>query len=166
MAAESNYNPDYHDDWAWSLILKEGTMQDVADAFHVSKRTIERWMTKYESFGKSIAEARAIVIGGVERSIYKRAKGYTYKESKQIMEMDPKTGSPKPIKIENTEKHVPPDVGACCFILKNLDPDNWSDRREINHSGGVNVKNRFDKMSTDELEEQIKNYESKIRKKP
>lgn len=40
MPTPLKYNPAYHDDWAWSLAIKGATDQDIADAFHVSRRTI------------------------------------------------------------------------------------------------------------------------------
>ena len=47
MPAQLLYNPDYHDDWAWSLALKGATDQELAEAFGVSKRTILRWKNEH-----------------------------------------------------------------------------------------------------------------------
>ena len=32
MAAQLKYNPEYHDDWAWSLAIKGATDKEIADA--------------------------------------------------------------------------------------------------------------------------------------
>lgn len=43
MAAKVKYNPDYHDNWAWSLAAMGATNEEIAKAMGVSKRTIIRW---------------------------------------------------------------------------------------------------------------------------
>ena len=58
--------------------------------------------------------------------VYKR-QGYEYEEEKKIIEYD-KDGNVKPVKIEKTKKHVPPDVTAQIFWLKNRQRDRWQDR--------------------------------------
>lgn len=71
--------------------------------------------------GKSGADAK------VERSLFKRALGYDYEETEKVIEVD-KDGNPKPAKIRTKKIHVPADVGAMCFWLKNRAPDEWADR--------------------------------------
>ena len=36
MPALSKYNPEYHDDWAWSLAIKGATNDEIAEAFGIS----------------------------------------------------------------------------------------------------------------------------------
>ena len=36
-----------------------------------------------------------------------------------------------------TIKHYPPSETAMIFWLKNRDPENWRDRQEVEHSGGI-----------------------------
>lgn len=51
---------------------------------------------------------------------------------REIVKLD-KDGNTKPAKIETveTEEDIIPDVGACCFWLKNRRPDIWRDKQEI-----------------------------------
>ena len=130
MAAQPKYNALYHDDWAWSLAAMGATNEEIADAMGVSKRTILRWAKEHESFGKALAEGKGVSDAKVIRSLYQRATGYEYTEEKKIVEMDPKDGSVKPIRVETVKKHVPPDVAAQCFWLKNRQRDRWQDRPE------------------------------------
>ena len=50
----------------------------------------------------------------LERSLYERANGYSYDAVKIFMP----TGAKKPVYAPYVE-HVPPDVTACIFCLKN-----------------------------------------------
>ena len=127
MAAKPKYNPDYHDDWAWSMAAMGATNEEIATAMGISKRTIIRWGQDHESFGKALAEGKGVSDAKVVRSLYKRAIGYEYEEEKKIVEVDAE-GNVKPVRVETVKKHIPPDVGAQCFWLKNRQRSKWQDR--------------------------------------
>lgn len=127
MAANPKYNADYHDDWAWSLAAMGATDDEIALSIGVSVRTIHRWKKDHPSFEKALSEGKGVSDAKVIRSLYKRATGYEYTEEKKIVEYD-KEGNIKPVKVEKTTKHIPPDVGAQCFWLKNRQRDRWQDR--------------------------------------
>lgn len=136
MAANPKYNADYHDDWAWSLAAMGATDDEIALSIGVSVRTIHRWKKGHPSFEKALSEGKGVSDAKVIRSLYKRATGYEYTEEKKIVEYD-KEGNIKPIKVEKTTKHIPPDVGAQCFWLKNRQRDSWQDRpMELPDNGG------------------------------
>lgn len=136
MAAQPKYNALYHDDWAWSMAAMGATNEEIADAIGVSKRTIIRWAKDHESFGKALAEGKAVSDAKVIRSLYKMATGYEYTEEKQVVELD-KNGNPKPVRVEKIKKHVQPSVAAQCFWLKNRQRERWQDRpQDYIQSGG------------------------------
>lgn len=37
------YNQKFHDDWAWSLAIRGATDAEIAEAMHVSRKTICSW---------------------------------------------------------------------------------------------------------------------------
>lgn len=127
MAAKPKYNALYHDDWAWSLAAMGATNDEIAAAMGISVRTIIRWAKDHGSFGKALAEGKGASDAKVIRSLYERATGYDYEEERKIVEYD-KDGNVKPVRVEKTKKHVPPDVAAQCFWLKNRQRDRWADR--------------------------------------
>ena len=127
MAAKPKYNPDYHDDWAWSMAAMGATNEEIAAAIGVSKRTIIRWSQDHESFGKALAEGKGVSDAKVVRSLYQRATGYEETEERKIIEYG-LDGEVKPIRVETYKKHVPADVGAMCFWLKNRQRGKWQDR--------------------------------------
>jgi hypothetical protein len=73
------------------------------------------------------AEADASVV----RSLYQRAVGYSYDAVKIFMP----AGAKKPIYAPYVE-HVPPDVTAAIFWLKNRDPARWRDAWQVDHTLG------------------------------
>jgi hypothetical protein len=54
----------------------------------------------------------------VERSLYSRAVGYSFMSEKQVMTRN----GPQNIRYR---QHIPPDVSAAMFYLKNRRPDRW-----------------------------------------
>lgn len=81
----------------------------------ISRRTFDRYRNEFPEFRTFIDECReeaaAIAAEEVENALLKRATGYD-------------TGGDSP-------KHVPPDVRAAIFFLKNRRPGVWKDRQEI-----------------------------------
>ena len=72
--------------------------------------------------GKKEADTR------VERSLYAHANGYNYEATKIFMPANRE----KPVIVPYIE-HVPPDVTACIFWLKNRDPQHWRDSQQLEH---------------------------------
>jgi hypothetical protein len=79
----------------------------------------------------------------VKRSLYSRAVGYNYEATKIFMP----AGHTKPVCARYIE-HVPPDVTACIFWLKNRDPEHWRDVQNVTHVLGKYIIS--DKPMTEE----------------
>jgi len=135
MPAHDNYNPKYHDDWGWSLALKGATNEEIADAFGITARTLIRWMNRYQTLKEKINEGKASANSRVERNLYEMTKGYEVEEEQRILDVNSE-GKSKIGKIVVTKKHVPPNVTAIIFWLKNRDPAVWRDRHELTGADG------------------------------
>jgi hypothetical protein len=69
----------------------------------------------------------------MERSLYSRAVGYSFNSEKIFCNKD---GEVTRVPIV---EHVPPDVTAQIFWLKNRDPANWRDAWQLEHVTGKYV---------------------------
>jgi hypothetical protein len=74
--------------------------------------------------GKAEADDR------VERSLYSRAVGYSFNSEKIFCNKDGEV-----TRVPYVE-HVPPDVTACIFWLKNRDPAHWRDAWQLDATLG------------------------------
>lgn len=110
MPTPLKYNPAYHDDWAWSLAIKGATDQDIADAFRVSRRTIIRWRQTYPSFNTACQSGKEVADAKVKKSLFERAVGFEYQEKESVIDVDPRTGEQKPVRVRTLTKKAVPDT--------------------------------------------------------
>lgn len=104
------------------------TDADLADALGVTIPTIWAWSSKYPDFFKAKNSGKDAFDPLVERSLAQRALGYTF-DSEEIKVID---GEVRRVRVR---KHVPPDVTACIFWLKNRRPALWRDVNRFEHTG-------------------------------
>lgn len=124
------------------------TVTEFCKAMDITRETFRKWQ-KREDLADALAKARetfrsATVIQVVNK-MKQRALGYNeqledkYYKGQLITEYDPKTGrktkeylSGKAVLDKQVTRtvHHPPDVGAAIFLLTNLDPENWKNRRD------------------------------------
>lgn len=88
MPPTPKYNPEYHDDWAWSLASKGAIDDEIAEAFGISVRTLHRWKQEYPSFLQALTVGKEAADAKIEKSLYKRALGYDVKEKETLVETD------------------------------------------------------------------------------
>jgi hypothetical protein len=121
----SSYEPRYAV-IAEAMCKLGATQREVAEALEVSERTVERWKAKYEDFCRSLKIGAEPADDRVEQSLYRRATGYTFDACKVM------TVGGEPASVPYVE-HVPPDVTACIFWLKNRRKEKWRDKTEVDH---------------------------------
>ena len=106
-------------------MAREGlTTEEMATELGVPRRTFRDWCEKHQALREALEEGRLIADARVEDSLYRRALGYEYEE----VEVVESSGGRRERTIR---KHIPPDVTACIFWLKNRRPQAWRDVSRI-----------------------------------
>jgi transcriptional regulator with XRE-family HTH domain len=117
------------------LLTKNGaTDREVAESLGVSESTVHIWKREHPEFLQSLRLGKDEADDRVVQSLYRRATGYSF-DSEKIF--PPKTGK-KPIRVPYVE-HIPPDVTACIFWLKNRRREEWRDRHELTSPDAVSL---------------------------
>lgn len=101
------------------------TNEQIAHNLGITLSTLYEYQKKYSDFSDALKKGKEVVDFEVENALLKRALGYDVEETK--VEKSEKDG----VKIIKTTRHIPPDVGAAAFWLKNRKPTEWRDRKEI-----------------------------------
>ncbi len=125
-APQTVYRDEYARE-AKKLCQLGATDRDLAEFFEVTTVTIWRWQARYPEFSAALNRAKDAADDRVERSLYSRATGYTF-DSEKIFNNDGEI-----TRVQTTE-HVPPDVTACIFWLKNRRPAEWRDKTDHDHT--------------------------------
>ena len=112
------------------------TDAQVAKVLGVTEQTVKNWKKKDDDFFIALKEAKEIADEAVEASLFKRATGYSMKSVKIFF--DAKTGMT--IEHEYIE-HFAPDPTSMIFWLKNRQPSEWRDKRELEiPEGSISIK--------------------------
>ena len=134
-----------HDDWVSpdGLLAVQGFARDgltdaqIAQKIGISLSTYYEWQNKYPEFSEAIKKGKAPVDIQVENALLKRALGYDYEEVITEVEEIPTGKGPDGQQIIRQKKHirkvtrhVPPEVAAQIFWLKNRRPGRWRDKVE------------------------------------
>ncbi|MBR1248878.1 hypothetical protein JQ609_18325 [Bradyrhizobium sp. AUGA SZCCT0169] len=140
----SSYREEYAEQ-ARKLCQLGATDRDLADFFEVTVVTIWSWQSRHPEFCASLNRGKEAADDRVERSLYSRATGYTY-ESEKIIVVD------KNVQRLDIIEHVPPDVTACIFWLKNRRPAEWRDKTDHDHNHAHTLKLQGANMSIAEAQ--------------
>ncbi len=114
---------------------REGlTDAQISKNLGINPATLYRWVEKHPEIGEAIKKGKAPVDFEVENALLKRALGYDYEETITEVYGDGKKH------VKKVKRHVPPDVGAICFWLKNRKPEKFRDRPDAEKKPEEGVK--------------------------
>jgi transposase-like protein len=116
---KSQYNKQYHPKLIKWLCRAGATDEEIAKELEISARQLYRWYKKYPELCQSKKE-KIIADMEVEDSLLKRALGYDVEETQVIATKDGKSA-----KVRKNKRHIPADITACIFWLKNRQPKRW-----------------------------------------
>lgn len=141
------------------LIKLEGWARDgltdeqIAKNIGISRETLNQWKNKYADISDTLKRGKEVIDRQVENALLKRALGYEYDEVKEKYEGGVLT------ERTVTKKEVVPDTTAQIFWLKNRNPKQWRDKRDVSVEGEINTGSPFQGLSTDELRKLIDSEE-------
>ena len=109
--------------WARDGLIDE----QIAYNIGITRETLSQWKNKYSDISDALKKGKEVVDRQVENALLKRALGYKYEEITTEYGKETK----------RVTKQMAPDVTAQIFWLKNRKPDQWRDKRDIEHSGEI-----------------------------
>ena len=150
MGRPTQYNPIKHNKQAHELAEQGKTNPEIAAALGINEATLWAWTKKYPDFLSVIKAGKDETDKGVVKTLLQRALGYKITEKKVIQMPDGST------RKEVTEKEVAPDVTAQIFWLKNRQPKDWRDKRDMELTGRDGAPIQITSMTDAELLTKIK----------
>ena len=116
--------------------IRDGcTFKEAYQKVGVSKSQFYEWKATKSDFSDAIKEAQRIgrdeIVPELEKSLFKRALGYEYTETKTETFPD---GNER---VTVTKKVMPPDTASLIFALCNLAPGDWRNKVEQRVEGDL-----------------------------
>ncbi|MDD2753892.1 MAG: hypothetical protein PHS80_00055 [Methanothrix sp.] len=137
------YDPLYHDVEAERYASQGLINMEMAKGLGISSDTFYTWLKEHDTFSEAVKRGKAIADQKVVESLYKRATGFTFTETKHVDDGNS-------VRIESSIKCIPPDTTACIYWTKNRLMKEWRDKVETEVSGNIRVVSAKE-LSDDEL---------------
>lgn len=117
-----------------SLRQQGHTEKEIAEHLNIAYRTLIRYKEKNSQLRQVLKKSKKALVAELEQSLYRKALGgFDIKKTvTKWIEIDGVKG--EAIEYQETVIEQAPDLGALIFALKNLAPDRWKDKQEINES--------------------------------
>lgn len=128
---------------------RDGAIErDIAKKLGVSESTFSGYKKEHPEVMETLTVNKEVADARVESALYKRAIGYTVKVEKAFkckhITYDPETGKKiaedEELETIEEDQHIPADVTAQIFWLKNRKPDRWKDKQDISIEGASKVE--------------------------
>ena len=117
---------------------REGLIDSqIAHNMGICYSTFKEWLTRFPAMSVSLKKGKAPVDLEVENALFRRAIGYDYEET--VTEVVQGADGAEREHIRRHRKHMPPDVTAQIFWLKNRRPDRWRDKVEAPNTEDKNA---------------------------
>lgn len=118
-----------------NLTLVQGWRRDglsdeqVAKNIGINRSTLYAWIERYKEFSDAYKKGSETALYEVENALFKAACGYDVTEAETITTTTDDGRETK--QVRKKLRHISPNIGAICFILKNRRPEKWKDKQEI-----------------------------------
>ncbi len=120
------------------LIGLKGVLdKEIAKRIGISVSTLCQGKHEHKEFAEALKKSKAIVDYRGEDSLLKRALGY------EVVEVIKERQGGHMVVVKEITKHVPLDVTAQIFWLKNRKPEAWRDKQQVENSGVVKITVEF-----------------------
>lgn len=107
--------------------------QIAKDKMGVTYQTLLNWERKEPKIKQALLTGWDDICDEIEGRMAKRARGYEYTETKTVVVGETQKGSgvvenQQIVRVEKQTKHMPADLGAQIFILRNKRGDRWKNK--------------------------------------
>ena len=119
-----------------NLREKGQSFSQIAKVIGVNQSTVKAWVSRYKDLKEAVQHADNFIEEAAEHSLIQLAMGYYGTETKvfqhegEIIEHD-------------VIRWYPPNPKALEFLLKNIKPDKWKDRHEVDITANLPTVSSF-----------------------
>lgn len=148
------------------LILLQGWRRDgltyaqISANMGIAEQTLNNWCLDHKEIKEALKKGEEVMVYEVENALYKAAIGYDVTETDQTETVNEATGD-KVVTKHARKRHIPPSIGAICFILKNRRSSKWQDKPMVVDMTAINkldaiLKEAKEAANKDEIQQETK----------
>jgi hypothetical protein len=119
----TTYRPE-NAEIARNACMLGATNEALAERFEVCRRTVDNWIATIPEFSDAVRQGRDVADEVVISALFARATGMEQKMTKIFCYRG------QPITVDYVA-HLPPNVPACLFWLRNRRPWQWRENRPL-----------------------------------
>jgi hypothetical protein len=108
---------------ARELCARGATNPDLAGRLGVARSTIGQWIATHPEFAEAVQQGRDVADATAVESLFTRVTGYNHQAEKVFLYR----GETRAVTYT---VHVPAEIRACMFWLRNRRPEDWRERSE------------------------------------
>lgn len=112
-----------HLDAIAGMAMRGLSVDAMSSALGIDRKTFYRWISTYSELREVVTKSRELATDQVENAMFKEATGYYVEEEVP----NPKGG------VVTVKRYMRPNVTAQIFWTKNRRPEEWADRRQVDH---------------------------------
>ena len=116
------YKPE-HASRARELCARGATNPDLAGRFGVARSTIGQWIANHPEFAEAVQQGRDVADATAVESLFTRVTGYNHQAEKVFLYRGETRAATYTV-------HVPAEIKACMFWLRNRRPEDWRAKAE------------------------------------
>ena len=131
----------------------------VSDKLGVKLSYLKVMVSRNEEFAIALEMGRELMKEDMEIALYNKANGYDYTEIEETTQHDEFGDPVGKTKVKRTTKTMHADTNALQFVLKNLDPDKWKDKQQIEVDGSLELAERANEYEAYFEEIEVKDSE-------
>lgn len=141
------------------LILLQGWRRDglkiseIAANMGIAEGTLNNWCTQHSEIREALKKGEEVMVYTVENALYKAAIGYDVTETDQSETIY--SDGTKVTTKHARKRHIPPSIGAICFILKNRRSDKWQDKPVVVDTTALNKLDEILKEAKEAAQNEI-----------
>lgn len=110
------------------------TVKEFCEFLDLKPVVFKQWCKQSIEYFKAYTSWREFATQDIEVALAKKAIGFTKKTERDVVT---KTG--QVVTLEN-ETYYPPDTAAAQFWLKNMKPEDWKDKSEVDVNVNANIR--------------------------
>lgn len=148
------------------LILLQGWRRDgltyaqISANMGIAEQTLNNWCLDHKEIKEALKKGEEVMVYEVENALYKAAVGYDVTETDQTETVNEATGD-RVVTKHARKRHIPPSIGAICFILKNRRSSKWQDKPMVVDMTAINkldaiLKEAKEAANKDEIQQEAK----------